>query len=1028
DDSRAAKVIDTISRLSARVGYRPADLTLGSVRPILSYDGLDKLADLLLGVLSDSGSAHEQWLEVLRSGALELADEPVPVQDPATSTLKVALDLLFTSDDTLAGPSGPLPVLQRDSNGDALTTADAAGVDPLPAPFLIPGRDDMGQARDATTLATTSAGKPLYAVRDANRTILAAVMRETSKLIDRGGEDRSGLENIAHGIKPLLGPYGAQTFKIGQNDVAFQGPNVDQSPLLDFLHSLAVLARYPETEATIDILRQLMISNESEATATVYGGLAINKRADKYPNAKLNGPHEFWDDLIDAGNQVLERQGLLEALIRSFTSEETAKLGPLFADWMTYNDTVTYKNAPIVINPPGPYTDAQKADINAAPITQMLMNPVDRAMPDTGMNRSIWQRTMSLINGLNGVQVCSKKGGKLVVPTRLGIDFVFPPAAAAGTGGYERCDLIQINDAVEIYTQSLLKRGKAIIKDTLATGLGGLGQAIGVVDSVPDIQEEQSQITGFRDTLTPISLARFIFAPPNKFIQDLFDPLQTKDGVAIKDYEPYALFPMEDPAPSNGATFIAQGIPLVTAFDDHELRDPAGLLPKGYMFGNLLSVVHKHWGSKQNGTCGPMVMPGNEGCVQSADATGKFYSAGTNLVSYEQLLAEAFREEDYLGILHKATVALAALKSPDGTQDGIQVLTAFVTRLLTPDATLKTRDGKTYTKTNLCVEMTGPDGMPACTGGVGRIIQPLTPLYVVLDALKSFDTTFQQAANKDRLDIWHAGRSKLVDQLLTVTRSGTPDAYSYKLADRNAYAIAVAALPWVTKQIDAHTAAMDLADWSDKLSGRLGKVLKHPLASAVVDLLDAFWPEAEASGEFEKVSATLLDETNQPTQFRGMLVAAADTLTLLQTDQSLSPAIQFAAIGLAPNGFDAVASSEAPDVEHGALTAGLELSRDVIHQQLTDKKDDSQETTIAKLLKNAVISNGSARSPLEVLFDATADVNRIMTDVPTEQTLSSDEDRQVLKNVSSFLHDNDDEQRSLERLYHVIQARSLKGQ
>ena len=35
------------------------------------------------------------------------------------------------------------------------------------------------------------------------------------------------------------------------------------------------------------------------------------------------------------------------------------------------------------------------------------------------MNRSYWQRTMSLINSLTGVQVCSTLNSKLVVPTAL---------------------------------------------------------------------------------------------------------------------------------------------------------------------------------------------------------------------------------------------------------------------------------------------------------------------------------------------------------------------------------------------------------------------------------------------------------------------------------------------------------------------------------------------------------------------------------------------------------------------------------
>jgi hypothetical protein len=1018
DDPKAVSVVDTVARLSERQGYRSPQLVLGAIRPILSYEGLDKLAQLLLGVVGEEGAAHDEWLNLLRAASLELADDPVKV-DPIDSTLRVALQLLFKTDATLAGPSGALPVLKREAGG----AASAAGGGPVvdgPTPFFIADRTDDKQDRNKETLAVLrqpgQADLPLYDTFDANQTIFSAVMRETSKLIDRAGEERAGVESIAHGVRPLLGPWGARSEKIGQNNYTFMGPNVDESPLLELVHALAQTARYSETEAMLQVLTQLLQKNESEATAAVFGGLAINERSKKLNDAKLNGPHEFWDDVIQAANQILEREGLLEALVRTFENPQSAQQGPLFANWMLHNDVVTYKNAPIEIDPPVPYTEAQKNDINEL-VKQPLMAAVDRGASDTGMNRSIWQRTMSLINALNGQKVCNKKGAILNVPTALGL-FVFP---AGNPAGYEECAFIEFNDAVEIYSLAVLGKAKVTLKDDVALGLAALGGTLAVVGSVPDITEKESQLTGFRDTITPQSTARFIFAPPNKFISDLFSPLLTREGVPIKDYEPYALFPMENPdADAGGETFISLGKLLLQAFDDHETRDADGKLPKGYMFGNLLSVLHKHWPSRHMEACAGTFPEGSEGCTQSADPTEKFYVPGTNLVSYEQLIAESFKEEDYLGILHRATVALKALSYQD--KDGVKVLSDFVTRLLTPDASLRTRDGKAYTKTNLCVEITGPDGQPACKDNVGRIIPQLTPLYLVLDALKKFDTTWEQ--EKDRHDAWLAGRSKLVDQLLTVDRSGAAGSYSYKLADRNAYAIAVAALPWVSEQVASHRAKNDLEAWSGELSGRLAKVLRHPLAAGTLDLLDAFWDEPEASGEFTKVSATVLNEDTNPADFRGMLVSAADLLSLLDSDQDLSPAIQFAALALAPNAFEAVGSNAAPEVEKSAAYAGLELTREVVNL-LMEKKGDAEYTTLAKLLRNSVLSDGSARSPLEVIFDAVADVNRIDTAAPTAQSLTAEEDRQVFGNIKGFLFDTNGEKRSLERLYSVIQSRTL---
>jgi hypothetical protein len=72
-----------------------------------------------------------------------------------------------------------------------------------------------------------------------------------------------------------------------------------------------------------------------------------------------------------------------------------------------------------------------------------------------------------------------------------------------------------------------------------------------------------------------------------------------------------------------------------------------------------------------------------------------------------------------------------------------------------------------------------------------------------------------------------------------------------------------------------------------------------------------------------------------------------------------------------------------------------------------------------------VLSDGNARSPAEELIDITADVNRIDVDQPTEVSLTAEEDHKVFGDVKGFLYDSDDEKRSLERLYHVIQSRKL---
>jgi hypothetical protein len=1012
EDPRAQKVLTTVERLVQRSGYRAPNRNLGALRALFTYPELDKLAQTLLPVITATGAAHEQWVNVLNAAALELADEPVSTPNLDDTTLHTALSLLLKVDAAQAtGNVGAATVLLRDkTNGEALQIAGSAGD---ATPFAIAGREDSVQ-RDGNGLAL-SGGKPMFETIDASKTLLAALMRETSVLIARGDADRSPLENFAHGLKPLLGPWSTRTQTIGANAYEFVGPDIDASALLEVTHAFASMARYPEAAPLVRTLDALIHQHENDATAFDYAALAIDAMSDEYEDAKLNGPHEFWDDLLAVGIRMSKRPGMIEALIRSFTDPRSGAQGKLFATWMLYNDEVSYPNSP----------SETPEDINK-PVDQKYSQLVERNKPDVGMNRSIWQRTMSLIHALNGVQVCNKEGAVLNVNTGIGV-LTFPFGDLSGAG-YKKCDLIEIPDALEIYAQAVLGRSQIKVKDSFAEVLSVFGSLTGISGSVAQIIESESKITGFTDKPTALSMARFIFAPRNKWTTDLFTPQLSVDLVPIAEYERNGLFPIEvlderTDFEGKASSFLELGKPLLEAFDKPESRNPVdGKLTDGYMFGHSLSVLHRHWSSRKDGPCPARVEAGDEGCTQHLDPKAPLYSPQTGLVSYEPLLARALDDEHLVEILHQATVALAAIKvpGPDGAEiDGITALGNFAQRLLTPDPTLFKQDGKTNTtQTNLCVRQGD-----TCKGDVGRVITPLAPMHLVADALKAMDDTFKQADNKERLQYWQAGRSGILDAVLTVDRSGSEGDYQYKLRDRTAWGISNAVLPWLAERIETHQKAGDLSKWADGLSGRAATILRHPLTAATVDLLDAFWPEADASGEFTKITSYLTDERNEDA-FLGMLTAAADSLILLDRDPNLSPAIQFAALGLAPNAFKAI-EGELPNGNKSVAYAGLELTGGVV-KELNKKKMPGTQTALSKLLKNLVLGDDAQRSPLEVLLDATADVNRRDVTAAPETPLTAEEDRDVFSDVKSFLYDQDQEKRSLERLYTVIQGRKVK--
>jgi hypothetical protein len=1069
NDPRARAVIDRLAAISPRVGYRPAPWALGAIRPFLSYDGLDELSRVLLGLFGEGGAAHEEFEAMLRAAALELAEEAEVVPDRDDTTLHVLLDLLLTADPALANPGDPQLLTVRrdarglaqaklgapfvDADGDGLADVDDSGrfmvegSDDPPSPFkkargidAVAERDDEGRALD-------DEGAPMFEYYDANATVLAAAMREAKPLVERSepGEP-SALENLSRGLRALLGPNTARSYDFGTQPYAFEGPDLSKSPVLDLLHAVSYLLKQPETKDALALLSELMRDDELESIAAgpLYAGLRIDERADAHPEAVLTGfdgkpgsPHEFWDDALAVGARMLKRPKLIEGLVRGFGDPRSAAQGQLFGTWMKYNDVVSYKNAPIMASGEGgKFTEAEAADLNASVSDFVYQSEIDRSKPDTGMHRSIWQRTMSLLHSINGNRMCNKEGAVIAISDPLPLQFPLG-------GTYKECDFLEIPDPGEAYAQSILQRMKVVLKDAGLNDLAALGSAIGLVGSTAEIQEKESQLKDFDDTPSPESLARFMFGPQNKFTADLLGDVLTVDRVPLKLYEPYSLFPMEvlDPAAlvdGKPQSFISAGVPLLTAFDDNELREGDKLID-GYMFGHLLDLFHMNWSSPREETCPAMPEVGREGCTQSVDPAGKFYARQSNVVSYEPLIHEAMVDERLTQILQRSSAALAGVTI--NGKDGIKVLSDFVKLLLASNDQLATRSGRKWAATNTCVIPAGasndvppaqcdcptgstPDG-ELCKLGARRVprgkIVPLSPAYLLLDALKGFDQAFEDPENQERLAPWRAARSILVDRFLG-TEQVDGDNLKFRFSNQNARKIAVKALSWAEARIAAHESAGDLAAWANGLTARAVDVLEHPLVASGLDVLDEFWDDPRAGDEFAAVASYLMDPTNKA--FEGIVVATADTLTFLDREPELTPIVRFASLAVAPNAFEALDTGAAPDVEQGVVLRGLELTRQVVDLHT----DTEVPSTIGKLLKNLVLANdveGSAiegQAPIEVFIDSIAEVNRVDASQPAEQPMAADDQRSALTRLSEFLLDPE---RGLERIYRVIKSREL---
>ncbi|MDB4976773.1 MAG: hypothetical protein JWN48_5114 [Myxococcaceae bacterium] len=1040
-DPKNQDVLDTIARISQRQGYRPPDRVLAAIRPTLTYGRLDALSKSLLALVAKDGSGHDAFEGVLEAAALELAQEPEPKENP--STLSLALDLVLRHDDNdlfvAAEPENSLvalPVLERGPEGNAIP------VDPsfTPTPFFVAGREDSTD-RDFNTLAQTPDGEPAYRTFDANRTALASLMRDSVDLIQRGNKPRSTVEMLLRSSRPLLGASKQRTEAFGDaKSLTYTGQDVENGPMANFVHAFTTLLKLPQTRPLLQVLDQLLATNEAAATELIYAALQIREESKKpdYDAAQLgNGkPHEFWDDLIGYGQEIIaKRPGLLLDILNATLDPRTAAQGPILAHQMQNRDVVKLASADVNSEVTTGCPTGAGMPAYCVPVERMSGG-------DVGMNRSLFQRTLSLIHASYRVENCNKNGATLTVQKPIPTTFPNPGGITALIGcpdskivvpattkTWTRCQMIEQKSAAVTQMRAILGKVKITLKDdevaTCATAAGS---------DVNATQEEESGIKGFTLAPTAKAIARFTYAPRNKFLTDMFDPVPTVDGVNLVDYEPNGIYPLEvvDPeavVDAKPQAFLTAILPLLTKFDEHEAFDANGDASDKYYFAELFDLVHMHYSSPKTEPCPVPVKAGNEGCTQSVDPTQKFYSHGTNLVSYEPLIIYSLLQQNLLGVLQRSTQAFKNI-TVDG-KDGVQILEEFIEALLNANPDVAYRDGRKFAKTNNCVVINGPDGSPACApdaagNPVGRVITGgVPPLYLLLDALNDIDAVWAKETEKH--DLYLQARSTLVDKLLAVSKAADG---STAFTNRRAYALTRRAVPYLLKRMDEHQA--DLASWADGLVGRMAGVLGHPLAARGMDLFDKFWDNKAAGDEVAQLLAYLLDDQANPEAFTGAIVALADTLTFVDKDPELTPAIRFAALALASNAIDVVEGNTAEplNIEEGTAYRFLEVTR-----KITDADAKRSPTTLSKLLRNLVVPmqtsgqlvSGTSRldgkSPLEEFIDVVAEVNRVDPTLTSDQPLDAADDKQVFELLNDFLSS---QEVGLERLYQVIENRDIK--
>jgi hypothetical protein len=1059
-----------------------------------------------------AGSAYPQF-----SKLLEVAHEELRVAkaDPASTPLAVAVDqnvgrnvlsrprdnleimgaLMFAQDPAFGG-GNPRWIVKRDARGYAQVHKTTNAV---PAPFLdqngdgLPDVDPVGRFLTVGNVAAPTPfpaltanvqvqrdqfGRPLasgaliYDYIDTSHTFAASMLQDMKPLFEpdvsknhetmmyalggayiafgpRLGEDQAEAtyepdpdRAARYKQLKLKAPPGFDTDPVS---VKYNGYDVDKSPMLDLVYALGALLGDRTMDDTLQLTSTLMSQNTGDVARIAGAALKAKDIANKHDEAKMPRTSTMMDETLDTAVKIAKEPGLLEDILRALGDPDSEPLGAIYSRYMTYNDRMTY----------------DRNNLNGAPFNATtnsvseMKTPVDRSKPDTGFNRSAFQRFMQLIVDGDGVTSCNKEGAVIHakgVPLVNNIDMPL-------SGTYKECEVFKIENLSKFYLDAIVGKAQLYFRPSiLRNGVLGIGAA--TVDTI----QQSSGIEGFWDPLDsktfrpqPKWLNRLVFfdlekdSPnpggknytTNHFLRDLNGRIGVKSCPerTIPDPDPNAA----DASPDkmiHGLRNCADGewldqrdadtiftwenfgfykamTPILSAFVNHKRED---------LFQEIVNSSYAHWPSDKATASECRLHLDQNGLHPNCTKEG--------VVSYEPTIAEMLLGDlvPALGQLSRTlqTVKIKHCDAVDATTkactkttewDGVKIVAEATRSILDPDLAkmqgLKDRHGNVTALRN-----------------DGKTNPQVTPMYLLANAMNAIDDAFtqylaQHPEDPDRLKQWRTARSQLVDQFLRVDGFGS----SAKFANPAIPKITPVLVDVLRSQLYAHcptsfTPPYDRCAWArDELTKKMTKVMKGPTFAAAMDLLEGIRKDEGARVEIEKLMQYLLNAASENDALAAMLASSQDIIQIMADEQNIVPFMHVLARAAEPTLFD----KDGQVVQKGLIDAQTSLLGKISGKYF-DK--DGNEYCSRELDPNQILSvvlkhlvtpmpgeNGAVgETPLEVIIDVIADVNRSSPGEP-EAKLTGEDYASIADNVTSFLLDKE---RGLEQFYEIVRNGTRK--
>lgn len=486
-----------------------------------------------------------------------------------------------------------------------------------------------------------------------------------------------------------------------------------------------------------------------------------------------------------------------------------------------------------------------------------------------------------------------------------------------------------------------------------------------------------------------------------------------------------------------------------TDYDAASGDDPKDFEGTDFLFSTLGKMVAKHYDSPRN--------PG----VQNKDPALPHYRSQSNLVSYEELLADALddgtllraqlaphegtlfdeatlpnKPERQLGLIYHSYPLLERLATLEiGGRDGIGFSAGLAELLLSPHAScapeggdLRVIDGK-----GACDMLAS--GARACDGKAPRAAgfrAPLTyrdgratrcwndgtcfdtvdacqytsPLYLALDSLASMDDRI--SSSEEFEDAFQGARAGLFDSYLVLGK----DAFE----NRRLRAVLLAAIEEGREKWARDAVSGRLAQVGAELVTDTVDLLQNPVFAGALGVIEQISPNQELMEVLNRYARSVLGGDRSEAQSRAMIATAGDMLELLPGDEELLSLFRLMGDSILPNTGQVISEGLPFDLGKGMIWRNLELLRD------TSQKD--REGVLGRMLNNAVALPGAGtaeekHSALAQIYDVLIALER--EDPGAATTPSAQDFRMIFGHMAEILRD---ERRGFERLYEIVQCRN----